>query len=223
MSSSKVDKQAVSLKKTLEKGDQSDSKYIWVTDFDDMSLEEFYEKFSELEQDSSVKIIVIFISSYGGETDVLAAMRDLIKSSSKPVSTIGLGKAMSCGASLLAAGSKGLRFASKNTSIMIHEISAGTEGKAEDIKQSAADIERQNKKFLKNLATDMGIPVQTIQKEFAKRKNADWTMTPVQAKALGLIDQIGVPRVVSRPEQVGISVTEEMAKISPALKKKLKT
>src|SRR5574343_416254 len=91
---------------------------IWVTKFTDASLVHFYEKFSKLESDPSVGVILIYISSYGGSAHNMSAMRDLIKSSSKPVATVCIGKAFSSGAMLLAAGTKGLRFITESGQIM---------------------------------------------------------------------------------------------------------
>lgn len=189
-------------------GDPTEGKFCWVTEFKDESMREFFEKFSELEQDQEVSIIPIMISSYGGEIDVLSAMRDIVKSAGKPVATIAFGKAMSAGAALLACGSPGLRFAARNTSIMIHEMSAGAEGKAEEIKNSAADIARTNKKFMRALASDMGMPYKSLMQELARRKNTDWFLTAHEAKKIGMVDHVGIPRIVSVPASVQIAVPE---------------
>src|SRR5690554_4690500 len=95
------------LKKLLKSDDNHN---IWVTNFDTESVTDFYEKFVEWEANPLVETIPVYINSYGGQVFSLVAKRDLIKTSVKPVSTIAVGKAMSCGASLLAAGTKGYRF-----------------------------------------------------------------------------------------------------------------
>ena len=180
--------------------------YIWVTDFDDISLERFTQKFMRLERDPAIQVIPIYISSYGGEAYALGAMRDLIKSSTKPVSTIAVGKAMSCGVFLLAAGTKGLRFASENTEIMIHEVASGEWGKATEMIQAAADLDRLNKKFFKNFADDIGQSPEFIQAEMDKRKNVDWYLDAKQALKLGVIDDISIPRVGYAPGGVTLAV-----------------
>lgn len=198
----------------------SSGKYIWVNEFNDASFRDFYEKFTELERDEETPIIMILISSYGGEVNVLTAMRDLIKSSDKPVSTIATGKAMSAGAALLAAGTPGLRCASRHTDIMIHEMSSGLYGKAEDIKNDAAAIQRSNQRLLKALADDMGVPLQKLKEELAKRKNTDWYLSSKEAKAWGLIDYVTMPRILTQGAKNMMLFPEVlMAQSKPAKKK----
>jgi ATP-dependent Clp protease protease subunit len=175
--------------------DDIEKYYVWVTEFDDANLKTFYNSFMRLERDPAVKVIPIIISSYGGSVDVLSAMRDLIKSSPKPVSTIVIGRAMSCGVALTASGTKGMRFASEGARIMIHEISAGAWGKNSDIQVTADESKRLNKLFITNLAEDMGKSYDWIVAELHKRKNTDWFITPAQAKTLRIIDHIGIPRI----------------------------
>lgn len=181
-----------------------DGPYIWVTEFDDFTLESFYDKFTKLEQSSFFGLIPIIISSYGGDVSVLMAMRDMIKSSSKPVATIALGKALSAGACLLAAGTPGLRFASKDTTIMIHEVSGGAVGKSADITEQALVMDSLNKKLLTNLARDCKIPYKKLESQIKSRKNADWTLTAADAKNHGLIDHVSVPRLVITEPQFGL-------------------
>ena len=169
---------------------------VWVTDFNTDSIKKFYEDFVEIEQNPMTDIVPIFINSYGGQVYSLIAKRDLIKSSNKPVATICLGKAMSCGASLLAAGTKGLRFASPDSRILIHQVSSMTLGKASDIKEDAAQVQALNEMMMKNLANDMGVSLNRLKNEIRKRDNADWTLTAEEAKKWGIIDHIGVPRHV---------------------------
>ena len=81
--------------------------FIYVTDFDDETVKDFYVKFTSLEFDTKVKIIPIIINSYGGQVYSLLAMLDMISSSKKTICTVATGKAMSCGSILLAAGTPG--------------------------------------------------------------------------------------------------------------------
>jgi ATP-dependent Clp protease protease subunit len=170
--------------------------YIWVHKFTDESLKHFYEQFLELEVNPNIPVIVIVISSYGGDITAAFAMRDLIKSSSKPVATIALGKAMSAGAVLLAAGTQGLRFASPDALIMVHEVSSGTYGKSAEVKASAESLNFVNKLMFKNLAEDCGKTVKEFEEKLKSLKNADWTLTAKEAFDWGLIDEIAVPRLL---------------------------
>jgi ATP-dependent Clp protease protease subunit len=168
---------------------------VWVTDFDDDAFREFYETFSQLEMDPKVDMIPVIISSFGGEVYSMLAMRDMIKSCNKPVATIALGKAMSCGASLLAAGTKGLRFASPDTHILIHEVSGGGLGKNTDLKGVAKETDRLNKKLFHNLAVDTDRPIDFFIKKMKDLGNADWYLSVEEAKKIGIIDCTDIPRV----------------------------
>ena len=197
-----------------------DDNFVWVNEISDDSLQKFYEDFCRLETDNTVHIIPIIISSYGGEVASLMGMRDMIKSSPKIVATIAIGKAMSAGACLLAAGAKGWRFASPETAIMIHEVSGGMVGKTSDVAESAAVMAELNKKLLTNFAKDCGKNYKDIEAQIKAKKNADWTMTAVQAKKFGIIDKVAIPRIVTHPPQTGIGVPPTYAQIQSMRNKK---
>ncbi len=192
----------------LSLANESDQLFIWVSEFDDESLVRFYEKFSELERNPFLPFIPVVISSYGGDVSVLMAMRDLIKSSNKPVATIGLGKAMSCGACLLAAGTKGFRFASKDTAIMVHEVSGGAIGKTTDVAEQAIIMQELNRKLLANLAKDSGKSHKQIEKKLKSKKNADWTLTAAEAREWGIVDHVAVPRIAMQETAVALAKSE---------------
>ena len=176
-----------------------DDSVIWVEKFNDEGLRNFYSKFMKLEADDTVSIIPIFISSYGGYVYTAFAMRDIIKSSPKPVATIALGKAMSCGAILLASGTPGYRFASPDTHMLIHEVSSGVVGKTSEIKQETKYIDELNKRLFKRLAIDTGKSLKAFQKYMHKIKNNDWVLSARQSKEWGLVDHIMIPRLHDQP------------------------
>lgn len=183
---------------------ETDELYIWVTDFTDDVLKDFYKQFAELERNEFLPFIPIIISSYGGECAVLLAMRDMIKSSSKPVATIAIGKAMSCGASLLAAGTPGYRFAAPDTMIMVHEVSSGAFGKTTDIKASAEMTSALNRKMLENLAKDCDRSPSDFHQKIHDKKNADWFLTAREAKRWGIVDHIAIPRLMMPDIAIGM-------------------
>lgn len=184
------------LKKMMRMAQGSNGEHIWVTNFDGDSVIGFYEQFMEQEQNPLMDIIPVYVNSFGGQVHSLIAKRDLIKTSAKPVSTIAVGKAMSCGASLLASGSKGYRFASTDTRILIHQVSSMTLGKASDIKTDAEQVQDLNDMMLRNLAEDTGNSVAKLKQEIRNRENTDWTMTPQEALKWGMIDGVGIPRYI---------------------------
>jgi ATP-dependent Clp endopeptidase proteolytic subunit ClpP len=188
------------------KDDSSKPKSVWVTEFNTSSVQQFYDEFVDIEMNPLVEIVPVFINSYGGQIYSLIAKRDIIKSSQKPVATICMGKAMSCGASLLAAGTKGLRFATPDSRILIHQVSSISMGKASDIKEDAAQVHALNEMMLRNLAEDTGTSIAKLKNEIRNRDNADWVLSAQEAKKLGIIDHIGVPRHVYPQIQTSLSV-----------------
>ena len=144
-------------------------------------------------QNTSQTIIPVLIDSYGGEVYSLTSMIDTIKSSEKPISTIAIGKACSCGAILLTCGSPGLRYATKNTTMLIHDNSGGSWGKIEDRKSDTKHGEAIQKWLYDTLDNNCGKKSGYFEKEIHDRAHADWYLTPEDCLKHGLIDQIGMP------------------------------
>lgn len=185
---------------------------IWVFSFEDAGLKKFAEHFLKLEADPSNDVIPIFISSYGGSVHNCLAMRDIIRSSNKKVATVAIGKAMSAGAALLAAGNKGMRFVSPDTTVMLHEVSSAAWGKNTDLQISGIETERLNNLFLTNLASDMGITLESLKKRFHDMKNADWFLSSKEAVKLGIADHVHIPRLVEgMPERGLVAFSKEEA------------
>lgn len=171
--------------------------YIYVTKFNEESLKEFYKEFSKLNFDPSVKIIPILISSYGGDVYTLLSMLDIIKTANKPVATIAMGKAMSCGAVLLSAGTPGYRYAGESTDILIHEVSNFSIGKNLDIQNEARSTERLNKTLMTILAKNCGMKDINYFLKLSKSKgNVDLYFSAKECKKIGLIDSVSIPELV---------------------------
>lgn len=174
-----------------------DLPYLFVTEFTDTSVIEFYKKFIEMQNNDKVKSIPVVISSYGGQVHSLLSMLDIIADSNKPVATIGLGKAMSCGAVLLAAGTKGYRYAAPSTDIMIHEVSSMDWGKTTDLKNSTKHTGEMNDSLFRFLAKQSGkTDKDFFLKELKKQGNVDWYLSSLDYKKLGLIDFTTLPKLV---------------------------
>lgn len=184
--------------------------FIWVTKFDDDAIKNFYQEFVRLESDPDISIIPIIISSYGGDTHHCLAMRDLIKSSSKSVATVGFGVAMSSGGMLLAAGTKGYRFASPDAGILVHEVATSMSwSKTNDFVVEVKYLDYLNNLVMQRLAEDSGRTAADFLNKLHSLKNADWTMNAKEAKQWGLIDHIGVPRPHSRSAISGLIVPNQ--------------
>ena len=139
-----------------------------------------------LEAEDPDKDIQIYINSPGGSVSAGFAIYDTIQYIKPDVSTICMGRAASMGAFLLAAGTKGKRFALPNADIMIHQPLGGAQGQAEDIRIHAEKI-LQTRELINNiLAERTGQPLERI----AKDTDRDYYMTAEEAKAYGIIDEV---------------------------------
>ena len=86
-----------------------------------------------LESDSPEKDINIYINSPGGLLDEMYGIYDAMVYIKPDITTIAYGQCMSAGSFLVAAGTKGKRFALPNTNVMSHELYSGTKGKYHDV------------------------------------------------------------------------------------------
>lgn len=163
---------------------------IYVTDFKPSALKEFQEAFTKCLK-AKQEIIPISIDSYGGSVYSLLGMLDIIATSPVPVATFNNSKAMSCGAVLLSAGSPGLRFASPNSTTMIHEVSSGTWGKVTDMENDTLHGCDLNKQLLSLLDRNCGQGKDYFKKLLKDNGNADLYFSSKSAKKHGIVDVIG--------------------------------
>lgn len=139
-----------------------------------------------LEAEDPEKDIQLYINSPGGEITSGFMIFDTIQYIRPNVQTICMGMAASMGAFLLAAGTKGKRFALPNAEIMIHQPLGGIQGQASDISIEAEHILQIKTKLNRILAERTGQPLEVIERDTDRNH---W-MTAEEAKAYGLIDEI---------------------------------
>ena len=139
-----------------------------------------------LEGQDASKDISLYINSPGGSVTDGLAIYDTMQYIKCDVSTICLGMAASMGAFLLAAGTKGKRYALPNAEIMIHQPSGGAKGQATDISIHANHILRTKERLNKILSEKTGQSFETI----AKDTERDNFMSAQEAQAYGLIDKV---------------------------------
>ena len=133
------------------------------------------------------KDITIYINSPGGSVNDGLAIYDTIKHIKCDVSTLCVGEASSMGAFLLAAGTKGKRFALENSSIMIHQaLGAVPFGQATDIKIQAEQISLIKEKLDRMLAKMTG----KTEEQISIDTDRDCYMTPFEAVKYGIIDEV---------------------------------
>lgn len=152
-----------------------------------------------LESEDPDKDITLYVNSPGGSVTAGLAIYDTIQYVKPEVSTICIGQAASMGAVLLAAGSKGKRFALPNARIMIHQPLGGARGQARDMKIQVAEMARLEQVLYEILAKATGHTVERVEKDCDR----DNYMSAVEAKQYGLIDDVFVRKAtpVATPEK----------------------
>jgi ATP-dependent Clp protease, protease subunit len=163
-----------------------------------------------LEAEDPERDISMYINSPGGVVTAGLAIYDTMQYLRAPVSTMCLGMAASMASVLLAAGAKGKRFALPNSRIMIHQGSAGFRGNTPDVLIQVREVEQLNLALHKILARHTGQPVDKI----AKDTERDLFMSPEQAKAYGIIDEVYAERtqsLISEAKQSGALAGEGAA------------
>lgn len=143
-----------------------------------------------LESENPDKDISLYINSPGGSVSAGLAMFDTMKFIKPDVSTLCMGIAASMGAFLLAAGTKGKRYALPNSRIMIHQPSGGAQGQASDIEIQAREILYLRERLNALLAEATGQPIERI----ARDTDRDNFMSAADAVSYGLIDRTLVSR-----------------------------
>jgi len=139
-----------------------------------------------LDHQSKTKPISIYINSPGGSvSDGLFTIYDTMQYIKAPIKTVCMGEACSAGAVLLGAGTKGMRLAFENSTIMIHQLQvSGISGTQMEIERETARCKRMNDKILQTIAVHTG---QSLEKVKEDTKH-DFYMTAEEAIKYGLID-----------------------------------
>ena len=139
-----------------------------------------------LEVQDPKKDIYLYINSPGGLVTAGLAIYDTMQYVKPDVSTICMGQAASAAALLLAAGTKGKRFALPNSNILIHQPLGGAKGQATDIGIQARQILRIKDRLNEILVKHTGQPKEKIEKD----TDRDFYMTAYEAKEYGIIDEV---------------------------------
>lgn len=141
--------------------------------------------------------IVVYIDSYGGYIDALNAMLDVLEQVPNPIVTVCTGKAMSCGAVLLAAGD--FRYCGRNSRVMVHQGSSGAGGPIESLQNDVDESKRINAQLMTKIAERCGKSLAQFKKEMKDRLHKDddeardLYLPPQAAKEIGIVDFIGMP------------------------------
>ena len=134
----------------------------------------------------SKKDIKLYVNSPGGSVTAGLAIYDTMQYVSCDISTICIGMAASMGATLLAAGEKGKRFALPNSEILLHQVAGGIKGQAADIEIEAKQILKIKGKLNQILAEHTNQPLKRIEKD----TDRDFYLSAEEAKKYGIIDEV---------------------------------
>jgi ATP-dependent Clp protease protease subunit len=139
-----------------------------------------------LQSEDPAKDINLYVNSPGGSVTAGLAIYDTMQFVKCDVTTYCVGQAASMGAILLAAGTKGKRFALPNARILIHQPWGGVQGQASDISIQAKEILRLRDRLNEIFALHTGKPFEII----AKDTDRDFFMSAAEARDYGLVDDV---------------------------------
>ena len=139
-----------------------------------------------LQAEDPKKDIYFYINSPGGSVYDAMAIYDTMQYITNDIQTVGIGVQASAAAFLLSSGTKGKRFVLPNSTVMIHQPSSGTQGKATDMEISLKELLRLKRKLNEIMAKNTG---QKLEKVQADMERDNW-MTAEEAKKYGLIDDV---------------------------------
>lgn len=174
-----------------EKKKQS-NRVIYICGFlqkvDEETTKDIITKLFQLEQESKKRSIRVIVNTYGGSVNAMMAIYDAMATCEAPIAMVGIGKIMSAGVLLLAAGKKGERHISINARIMVHEMWGVTWGTLYQVRSDVEEWERQEKLFCACLSKETGKSAKEIKKVMDAHKEV--YITPQEAQRFGIVDKI---------------------------------
>jgi ATP-dependent Clp protease protease subunit len=156
------------------------------TDVNDQTANLLISQMLYLQMVDPKKDIAFYINSPGGSVSAGLAIYDTMRFLECDVATYCMGMAASMGAVLLAAGTKGKRYALPHSRVMIHQPMGGMQGQAADMKIHMKEMEQVQKDLYDVLVAHTGQSYETIVKDCDR----DNFMRPAAAIAYGLIDKV---------------------------------
>ena len=154
------------------------------TQIDDFVANAVVAQLLFLQMEDPKKDIHVYVNSPGGSVTSGMAIYDTMQFMRCDIVTYCIGQVASMGTILLAAGTKGKRYALSNSRIMIHQPTGGASGQASDISIAAKEILRWRKVLNEILSKHSGHPLEQIEKD----SDRDYFMTAEEAKEYGIVD-----------------------------------
>ena len=142
-----------------------------------------------LQKENKNQEIQLYINSPGGYVSDGLAIYDTMQYLTCDIATYCIGQAMSMGALLLAAGTKGKRFALPHARVMLHQPSGGVGGTAADIERHTEEIIKLKREMIEIFAKHSGQDVEKIEED----SDRDFFLNAAEAKDYGLVDEVIQP------------------------------
>jgi ATP-dependent Clp protease protease subunit len=134
------------------------------------------------------ELLNLIITSPGGDLNAAFALIDVMRGSSIPVRTIGLGQIASAGLMIFIAGDKGMRILTPNTSILSHQYSWGAFGKEHELFATVKEFDLTTKKMTQHYKKCTGLSEKQIRDVLLPPQ--DIWLSPSEAKKLGICDDV---------------------------------
>ncbi len=139
-----------------------------------------------LEHEDPERDIWLYINSPGGSITAGLAIYDTMQVIRPQVATVCVGMAGSMATPILAGGARGKRYSLPHSTVHMHPAGGGARGYAPDVEIMARELLREQQLIRELLSRDTGQPIERIARDFDR----DLFMTPEQARAYGIIDEI---------------------------------
>ena len=154
-----------------------------------------------LQMEDPKRDINLYINSPGGSVTAGLAIYDTMQFVTCDVATYCVGIAASMGAVLLAAGSRGKRYALPNSDIMIHQVSGGAQGTASDVERTVEWMFKMKRRLIHILANHSG----KTEEQVGRDSDRDYWMSAEEAKAYGLVDEVVRSRKELAPQALPVN------------------
>jgi|TARA_R110002020_G_scaffold473251_1_gene702296 ATP-dependent Clp protease protease subunit len=142
------------------------------------------------EEDERAEDIKIYVNTYGGSADEMFAIYDVMNWCKEycDIQTIGLGKVMSAGTLILAAGTKGKRYLSSHCRVMIHSVNGGQVGDLHNLKNEMEQIAGLQDSYIQAMSAETNMTKRQIQTLINKKINV--YLDAEEAIGKGLADEV---------------------------------
>ena len=145
---------------------------------------------SRLPEDEDLEDIKFYISTYGGSADDMMAIYDMMRltKDNRDIETIGMGKIMSAGTLILAAGTRGKRKIMRNCRVMLHAVSAGSMGTIHNLVNEMEEVQNIQDMYIRALCKETLLTKRQLKKMLDQKVNV--YLTAEEAVEYGLADEV---------------------------------